>query len=215
MADEISTAGMSILPGEAGPEAPRRSRRSWLRDPRLGTALTVLAGFAAFAAMIGEWQTIPYPDELSGAATDQVITASILQLGGLGAALLVLLGLAFTAAAVVRFGAEQTRATARVAGLALVTGAGTVLAATWYLLGTSILLNGFIGVGRDTGLEAMTPQPGRGVYAASLSVVLLGVALWTSRGERAPSRPGRPADPDDESNEVMDLTVQAAPPFIR
>jgi hypothetical protein len=201
------------------------------RDRRLVPVMAAIGGVAAAASLVGEWTIVTIPmAELAGDAPLRV-PAGVSEVGNFGAAYLIGLLAMIGCLALVFAGAPSIRHNARILGLTL---SGAVLAVL--LAATAVLpeASGRLYYLRPNG--ELRIEYGRGLVMAFLATAVLGLALllagrfiagpvgtgptdaadatghgWSWRRPR----PAAVVEADDERRAPSDLTVTAAPPFIR
>lgn len=201
------------------------------RDRRLVPVLAAVGAVAAAASLVGEWTIVTIPmAQLEGDAPLRV-PAGVSEVGNFGAAYLIGLLSMIGCLALVLAGAPSIRHNARILGVAL---SGAVLAVL--LAATAVLpeASGRLYYLRPNG--QLRVEYGRGLVMAYLATAVLGLALLLAgRFVAGPTATGpadgadgtghgwswhraRPAPAlrrDDERPAPSDLTVTAAPPFIR
>lgn len=220
---------------EFGPETPPpRARPRWntagfaaavAADRRMVPLLAVLAGVAAFASLVSEWQTTLIDTALFGENPPSLrpVPTDLAGLGAWGSGYLVGLVLLAGAMVLTIFGPPAGAQYARLAGLSTGGVLLGMLAALASLLGRTSMLSGlFVGL---TPVDQIQPSYGRGVWCALFGVAAATLALYLAgRHQRADSpgwswrRGSRLAAAEDEEDErppaePFQLTVRPATPF--
>ncbi|WP_127544240.1 hypothetical protein [Actinoplanes sp. OR16] len=214
------------------PEKPERegraARLAHLRglgsDHRIPVLVAGVGAVAAFASLISEWQTTTVPDiTIIGEdgegqiAESQMFPASLIDLGGAGAAYMVGLFLVVTTVVLTLFGPAAGRRYARLAGLSVGGVQLALLLAVVQMLGdSSLLISRYFGA--QIGQEAPEIAYGRGVWCALAGVAAALVALWLA--ERAPSgerriKPRRVEEPESTPDAPLELSITPAEPFAQ
>jgi len=209
---------------EFGPErAPRRRRslsgfgRELLGDRRLVPIAAALAGVAAFASLISEWQvtTVDAAALGNGELGDKVLPTDLADLGAFGGAYLTGLFLLVAALVLTLFGPPPGRHYARLAGLGIGGALLGVLLSLAAMLGDQSRLFSRLYT-LELNSDQLKVAYGRGLWCALAAVALAIVALYLAG--RASSAPhwewrGVVADDEEEDEEPFELTVTPTTPF--
>ncbi|HEX6683959.1 MAG TPA: hypothetical protein VF062_14240 [Candidatus Limnocylindrales bacterium] len=228
MSEDLVEFGSSPTPKPKPKVARTRiswARPPWLtRHPLLPTA--ALGVTLAAASLFGPWQKVmPSAEQLRNQPDfqqqqQQVLVGSLVSLGTYGSAFLLTLFAAVTAVALLFYGNQGVRATARLIGMVLCAANTILLASTAQALSKGAGIDNTFFYFDAINREQLIISLEWGVYAAFGGVIALGVVLILAKPDRATVEQedetvGEQGDlggePDGDDDGVIDLSVSVHP----